>query len=207
MEEWQAALKNARAQLEYQRLRAANGALMQQYGSNAWRVYNYRLEVVGKSLDKELEAMNERITDVNRTRKNEQVSPHTHLHFCCPCADSCVPDGNWKATHSTGAKMDRAHLKRPPNRDCQRNIGSGNRWAWTTRVRARAASCAIGADYLIISGKLCIFTSGRQLYDYFFCSAGFSAGGGGTLRCSGRVGGFPSPTISQGDVDSKFRNA
>jgi hypothetical protein len=81
MEEWQAALKNARAQLEYQRLRAANGALMQQYGSNAWRVYNYRLEVVGKSLDKELEVMNERITDVNRARKNEQVSSHAHLHF------------------------------------------------------------------------------------------------------------------------------
>lgn len=46
---------------------------MQQYGANAWRVYNYRLEVVGKSLDKALEEMNERVTEVNRTRKNEQV--------------------------------------------------------------------------------------------------------------------------------------
>lgn len=47
---------------------------MQQYGANAWRVHNYRLEVVGKSLDKELEEINDRITDVNRARKNEQAS-------------------------------------------------------------------------------------------------------------------------------------
>lgn len=46
---------------------------MQQYGANAWRVYNYRLEVVGKSLDKAIEEMNENITDVNRRRKNDQV--------------------------------------------------------------------------------------------------------------------------------------
>lgn len=60
--------------------RAANGALMQQYGANAWRVYNYRLEVVGKSLDKELEIINERITDVNRSRKNEQVRPFPYQY-------------------------------------------------------------------------------------------------------------------------------
>jgi hypothetical protein len=46
---------------------------MQQYGANAWRVYNYRLEVVGKSLDKAIEEMNDRVTDINRTRKNDQV--------------------------------------------------------------------------------------------------------------------------------------
>ncbi|PVF98835.1 breast carcinoma amplified sequence 2 [Serendipita vermifera] len=74
VEDWQAALKNARAQLEHQRLRSANGALMQQYGANAWRVYNYRLEVVGKSLDKAIEELNERVTEVNRARKNEQIA-------------------------------------------------------------------------------------------------------------------------------------
>jgi len=47
---------------------------MQQYGANAWRVYNYRLEVVGKNLDKAIEELNERVTEVNRTRKNDQVS-------------------------------------------------------------------------------------------------------------------------------------
>ncbi|KAG8835348.1 hypothetical protein FRC17_003831 [Serendipita sp. 399] len=74
MEEWEAALKNARAQLEYQRMRTANGALMQQYGANAWRVYNYRLEVVGKSLDRAIEEMNDKVTEVNRARKNEQTA-------------------------------------------------------------------------------------------------------------------------------------
>ncbi|CAG7846227.1 SubName: Full=Uncharacterized protein {ECO:0000313/EMBL:CCA68829.1} [Serendipita indica DSM 11827] len=74
VEEWQAALKNARAQLEHQRLRTANGALMQQYGANAWRVYNYRLEVVGKSLDKAIEEINDKVTEVNRSRKNDQLA-------------------------------------------------------------------------------------------------------------------------------------
>jgi len=68
------ALKNARAQLEHQRLRSVNGALMQQYGANAWRVYNYRLEVVGRCLDKAIEEMNDRVTEINRTRKNDQMA-------------------------------------------------------------------------------------------------------------------------------------
>ncbi|KIM19950.1 hypothetical protein M408DRAFT_168525 [Serendipita vermifera MAFF 305830] len=79
VQEWEDALKNAHAQLEHQRLRSANGALMQQYGANAWRVYNYRLEVVGKSLDKALEELNERVTEVNRTRKNDQMAAGKQL--------------------------------------------------------------------------------------------------------------------------------
>jgi len=79
MEDWKAALKNARAQLEHQRLRNTNGALLQQYGANAWKVHNYRLEMVGKYVEKALEEMNERITEVNRSRKNLQLTAGREL--------------------------------------------------------------------------------------------------------------------------------
>jgi len=73
IEEWQAALKNAQAQLEHQRLRHANTALLQNYGSNAWRVHNYLLEQTAKNLEKALEELKELTTEVNRDRKNFQT--------------------------------------------------------------------------------------------------------------------------------------
>jgi len=50
-----------------------NGTLLQQYGANAWKVHNYRLEMVGKHVEKIIEELNERIAEVNRSRKNSQV--------------------------------------------------------------------------------------------------------------------------------------
>ncbi|KAH8100514.1 breast carcinoma amplified sequence 2 [Cristinia sonorae] len=72
-EEWEAALKNARAQLEHQRLRQSNLALLQNYGANAWRIHNYLLETTSKNLDKSLEELKELTTEVNRDRKNFQT--------------------------------------------------------------------------------------------------------------------------------------
>ena len=53
--------------------RNANGALMQQYGANAWKVHNYRLEMVANHVEKAIEELNERIAEINRSRKNSQV--------------------------------------------------------------------------------------------------------------------------------------
>jgi len=50
-----------------------NLALLQQYGSNAWRIHNYLLEADSKVVDKMKEEMKERTTDVNRDRRNAQV--------------------------------------------------------------------------------------------------------------------------------------
>ncbi|KAK2462060.1 hypothetical protein APHAL10511_006523 [Amanita phalloides] len=71
-EEWKAALDNARAQLEHQKLRLTNLTLMQTYGANAWRIHNYRLEATAKTLEKVVEEMKELIVEVNRERKNAQ---------------------------------------------------------------------------------------------------------------------------------------
>ncbi|KAH9060843.1 breast carcinoma amplified sequence 2 [Lactarius vividus] len=72
-EEWKAALDNAHAQLEHQRIRHNNLALLQQYGSNAWRTHNYLLEADAQKAEKILEELKEQTTSLNRDRKNTQT--------------------------------------------------------------------------------------------------------------------------------------
>jgi len=72
-EEWKSALDGAYAQLEHQRIRHNNLALLQQYGNNAWRVHNYLLEADAKKAEKLLEELKEKTTSLNRERKNNQT--------------------------------------------------------------------------------------------------------------------------------------
>ena len=51
-----------------------NLALLQQYGSNAWRVHNYLLEADTKKAETLLEELKEQTTSLNRERKNTQVN-------------------------------------------------------------------------------------------------------------------------------------
>ena len=53
--------------------RQTNIALLQQYGSNSWRVHNYLLEANSKQLEKAVEDLTQLTTDLNRDRKNSQV--------------------------------------------------------------------------------------------------------------------------------------
>ncbi|TFK20163.1 breast carcinoma amplified sequence 2 [Coprinopsis marcescibilis] len=71
-DDWKAALDNARAQLQHQRIRQTNIALLQTYGSNAWRVQNYLLETSAKQVEQASEQLQQLTVDVNRERKNEQ---------------------------------------------------------------------------------------------------------------------------------------
>ncbi|KAF9535526.1 Pre-mRNA-splicing factor SPF27 [Crepidotus variabilis] len=71
-EEWQNAIDNARAQLQHQRIRQQNLALLQTYGSNAWRIQNYLLESTAQQTEKSLEELKELTVEVNRQRKNSQ---------------------------------------------------------------------------------------------------------------------------------------
>ncbi|KAI0735432.1 breast carcinoma amplified sequence 2 [Earliella scabrosa] len=78
-EEWQESLKNARAQLEHQKTRHVNLALLQQYGSNAWRIHNYLNEATAQNIEKALEDLKNLTTEVNRDRKNYQTRLGTQL--------------------------------------------------------------------------------------------------------------------------------
>ena len=48
-------------------------ALIQTYGSNAWRIHNYLLESTAKQAEKALEDLKQLTVEVNRERKNAQV--------------------------------------------------------------------------------------------------------------------------------------
>ncbi|KAI0252636.1 breast carcinoma amplified sequence 2 [Lactifluus subvellereus] len=72
-EEWKSALDGAYVQLEHQRIRHNNLALLQQYGSNAWRIHNYLLETDTNKSEKLLEELKEQTTRLNRDRKKSQT--------------------------------------------------------------------------------------------------------------------------------------
>ncbi|KAI9572742.1 breast carcinoma amplified sequence 2 [Boletus coccyginus] len=72
-EEWREALQNAHAQLEHQRLRHTNVALLQTYGQNAWRINNYLLEETAKQTETALEDLKQLTTELNRERMNSQT--------------------------------------------------------------------------------------------------------------------------------------
>ncbi|KAJ3519697.1 hypothetical protein NM688_g9262 [Phlebia brevispora] len=79
IEDWDAALNNAHAQLEHQRLRLTNLELLQQYGANAWRIHNFQMEATAKLLEKTVEDLKQLTVEVNRDRKNFQTQVGTQL--------------------------------------------------------------------------------------------------------------------------------
>jgi hypothetical protein len=54
--------------------RQINVTLLQTYGPNAWRIHNYLLESTAKQTEKALEDLKQLTVEVNRERKNSQVS-------------------------------------------------------------------------------------------------------------------------------------
>jgi hypothetical protein len=81
-------------------------ALIQTYGSNAWRIHNYLLESTAKQAEKALEDLKQLTVEVNRERKNAQVS----LSLCTDLwldIESTNTDANWKPAYIVGDTMDR----------------------------------------------------------------------------------------------------
>ncbi|CAE6433453.1 unnamed protein product [Rhizoctonia solani] len=78
-EEWQKSLQNAKAQLEHQRRRQVNLSLLQAYGANSWKVHNFLLEEDAKRVEKAVETTKEQSTEINRARKNAQVTAGAQL--------------------------------------------------------------------------------------------------------------------------------
>merc|ERR1711953_435542 len=66
---WNECVDNSLAQLEHQRTRIANLELMQEYGCDAWKIYN---EVLQK-LVTQLQELKNQIQEVNWSRKNKQT--------------------------------------------------------------------------------------------------------------------------------------
>ena len=58
--------------------------MLSNYGANSWRVTNYLLEATAKGVEKALEQLKDRTTDVNRERKQSQVRVCVVWILSCP---------------------------------------------------------------------------------------------------------------------------
>jgi pre-mRNA-splicing factor SPF27 len=72
---WEEAVDNAKVQLEYQENRQIDLELMNQFGSNSWKIHNQHIEKMIQKMQEELEETNQKITEVNKQRKQDQVLP------------------------------------------------------------------------------------------------------------------------------------
>lgn len=62
--------------------RHTNLALLQNYGPNAWRIHNYQMEATTTLLEKAVADLKQLTVEVNRERKNFQVSRQTLWLSC-----------------------------------------------------------------------------------------------------------------------------
>jgi hypothetical protein len=72
-EGWQEAVNNSKSQLEYQSQRALNLELLAEDGSNQWKLANWELEEITKTMQVNIEEIEESIASINRQRKQDQV--------------------------------------------------------------------------------------------------------------------------------------
>lgn len=91
--------------------RQTNIALLQQYGSNAWRVHNYLLEANTTQMEKAVEDLQQLTTDVNRERKKMQVGTTTLAHLLVVYAGFYL-DWTWSPVDFAGNPVDRIDFQR-----------------------------------------------------------------------------------------------
>jgi pre-mRNA-splicing factor SPF27 len=77
---WQAALRNAKSQLEHQSLRVENLELMLKGGANVWRASNMQLEGLCNTLEGATDNLEAQVEALNRERKLQQFSTGNEIH-------------------------------------------------------------------------------------------------------------------------------
>lgn len=98
-EVWQAALDNARAQLEHQTLRIQNLELLAKHGANSWLAHNRGLEAACVGAERELAALAVAVADVNKTRKVQQTAAGMELRKM---------EAQWQALVASNAVLEAA---------------------------------------------------------------------------------------------------
>ncbi|KAH9824090.1 Pre-mRNA-splicing factor SPF27 [Melampsora americana] len=77
---WKGSLKNSKSQLEQQRNRLMNLKLIQQFGSNHWRLVNFLIEKEIEKLEIELNLKLNQIDRINKNRKSNQIEVGERLN-------------------------------------------------------------------------------------------------------------------------------
>lgn len=76
---WEAALDNARAQLEHQKTRIVNLQLLLKHGPTSWRAHNEVLSTMVGQIEGNLETLQGDVTHINKERKIEQLTAGSEL--------------------------------------------------------------------------------------------------------------------------------
>ncbi|KAI9506650.1 hypothetical protein GGI25_006095 [Coemansia spiralis] len=76
---WRRACDNAASQLEHQSIRLVNLELLQNYGSNAWKLSNYQRERMLESIERATKKYKEEGIQINKARKYEQTEASIKL--------------------------------------------------------------------------------------------------------------------------------
>ena len=105
------------------RPRHNNLALLQQYGSNAWRIHNYLTESTASNIEKALEELNNLTTEVNRDRKNFQVCAVSRIALGSRNTHVVATDADRSPVNLIGDTMDRADIQHSADRNGQRSAG------------------------------------------------------------------------------------
>ncbi|KAK5584766.1 hypothetical protein RB653_006383 [Dictyostelium firmibasis] len=77
--QWNDNLNNARSQLEHQDIRKINLELLQRYGGNSWKLYLSDLEILQKTLKKQLDQKKQQIEEINIQRKLSQEQTYEKI--------------------------------------------------------------------------------------------------------------------------------
>ncbi|GAA99735.1 uncharacterized protein L969DRAFT_89588 [Mixia osmundae IAM 14324] len=79
IEEWQAALDNASAQLEHQATRLNNLELLNSFGANSWRLSNFLIDRSAERYKGAIDSTTEATETINRQRKSKQLAAGAQL--------------------------------------------------------------------------------------------------------------------------------
>ena len=143
--------------------RHLNLALLQQYGSNAWRIHNYLNEATAKNIEQTLEELKNLTTEVNRDRKNYQVSERPRSTLCAPGLTPMSTDASRNTADLAGNTVDGVDFQYTPDRDGERRARSRDRSSEQARSRA-CRSCMIPSSSLVLHRPvlLVFFVVGTQ---------------------------------------------
>ncbi|KAJ3119377.1 homoserine O- acetyltransferase [Nowakowskiella sp. JEL0407] len=97
---WQKSVQNARAQLESQHNRLINLELLHKFGANAWKLHNFQLEQMNKTVKAAVERNKLISLEINKSRKVEQMSANNELQ---------ILDAEWKGLISNVLRVDFAN--------------------------------------------------------------------------------------------------
>ena len=85
IENWKAAVDNAKAQLQHQRHRHINAELLNKYGEVAWKSHSYQVTGLIKMLEHSLFTLQNQAQNINKERKISQVMFYIDRFPCFKC--------------------------------------------------------------------------------------------------------------------------